>query len=156
MWMNLKNIMLSENTWCKRSYILITFIFLFPLVALNLFSLFYSNWYMLYLGVFLFIFILLRVLCTSCICVVVFFVNFRNVRRYFFKYFYPTLSLFSFCNSNNMLNCFTSSCRSHMQCSFYSSSFFFSLHVWILFINLSSSSLTISSMVYNLLISPLK
>ena len=100
MWMNLKNIMLSENTWCKRSYILITFIFLFPLVALNLFSLFYSNWYMLYLGVFLFIFILLRVLCTSCICVVVFFVNFRNVRRYFFKYFYPTLSLFSL-NSNS-------------------------------------------------------
>lgn len=119
MWMSLKNIMLSENTWCKGLHLYFLFLWLLSVFSLCLIA----TGIMLYLHVFLFVFILLRVLCTSRIRVVVFLVNFRNVCRYFF---YPALSLFSFCNSNNTLNCFTSSCRSHVQFSFYAS-FSFSL-----------------------------
>lgn len=75
----------------------------FTLVVLNLFSLFFSNLSTLHLGVFIFIFILLSVpLHFVDLCDGIFFVNFRNVCHYFFKYFYLTLSRVSFCKSDTM------------------------------------------------------
>lgn len=126
----------------------------FTLVVLNLFSLFFSNLSTLHLGVFIFIFILLSVplhfvdLCDGIFLLI--------LEMFVIISSSTSTSPFLVSHSANLIpwDCFTSPCRFHTQCSFYSSSF--SFHVWILFYNSFSSSLTISSMVYNLLISPLK
>ena len=107
-----------------KDHIFWLYLCLFTWVVLNLFSLFYSNLYTLYLDVFIFIFILLRVLW---LC--------RSVWWYFLLILEMFVIIFSSISSTShflsshsailiMLDCFTASCRFHTQCSFYSSFFF--------------------------------
>lgn len=139
-----------------RGHIFWLYLRLFTLVVLNLSSLFYSNLYTLYLDVFIFIFILLRVLW---LC--------RSVWWYFLLILEMSVVIFSstsstshFLSSHSAILITLRLFYSILQISYPKFLllfiFFFSFQVWILFYNLSSSSFTISSMVYNLLISPLK